>query len=140
MNSTSTFGLSPLMRIAASHLGRPVTGELRWLYAGQHDLDGLTDTDRELIHVVTGEVIPARVTGLGLRVSFFTLHLAMDRKAGVLSDGRDVTVEYLEDVYTGYDEHCSDGNAVSGDLLDLGLAFLVGRELAREEQGENLVA
>ncbi len=137
--SNSTYGLSPLMRIASAHLGRPVTGEIRWLYAGQHDLNALTDGDRELIHVVTGEVIPARVIGLGVRVSFFTLHLAMDRKSGVLKDGREVTVPYLEDVYTQYDESCPEGNAVSGDLLDLGLAFLVGRELARQNQA-NLVA
>lgn len=137
--STITYGLSPLMRVAAANLGRPVTGEVRWLYAGQHDLDGLTDSDRELIHVVTGEVIPATVVGLGLRVSFFTLHLAMDRKTGQLRDGRDVTVEYLEEVYTKYEECSPEGNAVSGDLLDLGLAFLVGRELARQDS-DDLVA
>lgn len=34
-------------------------------------------------------------------------------------------------MYTQYDESCPDGNPVSGDLLDLTLAFLVGRELAR---------
>ncbi|HYO85462.1 MAG TPA: hypothetical protein VES01_03240 [Dermatophilaceae bacterium] len=131
-----TYGLSPLMCVAAANLGRAVTGEVRWLYAGQRDLDGLTDSDRELIQVVTGELIPPRVVGLGVRVSFFTLHLAMDRKTGVLPGGTDVSVEYLEDVYTRYEQCCPEGNAVSGDVLDVALAFLVGRYLARQDQGD----
>lgn len=125
------FGLTPLLRAAAQSLGGPVTGDLRWLYAGPRDLRGLTASDRELIHVVTGEVISPELSDLGVRVSFFTLQLALDRLTGPLVDGRDVTIPYLEDVYTQYDESCPDGNPVSGDLLDLALAFLVGRELAR---------
>ncbi|MBK7722103.1 MAG: hypothetical protein IPI32_07730 [Austwickia sp.] len=130
-SSVAPFGLTPLLRAAAQTLGVPVTGDLRWLYAGARDLCGLTAADRELIHVVTGEVIPRELTGLGVRVSFFTLQLAMDRLTGPLADGRDVSIRYLEDVFTRYEEGCPDGNPVSGELLDLGLAFLVGRELAR---------
>lgn len=125
------FGLTPLLRAAAQAVGVPVTGELRRLYAGPADLRGLTDSDRELIHVVTGEVIPKNLSGIGVRVSFFTLQIAMDRLSGPLIDGRDVTIPYLEDVHTQYDQHCPAGNPISGELLDLALAFLVGRELAR---------
>lgn len=130
-NCAAPFGLTPLLRAAAQTLGVPVTGDLRWLYAGPRDLRGLTDSDRELIHVVTGEVLPQHLSAMGVRVSFFTLQLAMDRLTGPLVDGRDVSIPYLEHVYTQYDEGCADGNPVSGDLLDLALAFLVGRELAR---------
>ncbi|MBK8437061.1 MAG: hypothetical protein IPL37_11225 [Austwickia sp.] len=42
-----------------------------------------------------------------------------------------MSIRYLGDVFTRYEEGCPDGNPVSGELLDLGLAFLVGRELAR---------
>ncbi len=129
--AAAPFGLTPLLRAAAQTLGVPVTGELRWLYAGPRDLRGLTASDRELIHVVTGEVLPPHLAGLGVRVSFFTLQLAMDRLTGPLVDGRDVSIPYLEDVYSQYDARCADGNPVSGELLDLALAFLVGRELAR---------
>ncbi len=129
--ASAPFGLTPLLRAAAQTLGVPVTGDLRWLYAGARDLRGLTVSDRELIHVVTGEVLPRELSGLGVRVSFFTLQLAMDRLTGPLADGRDVSISYLEDAYTRYEQGCPEGNPVSGELLDLALAFLVGRELAR---------
>lgn len=133
--STATYGLSPLLRAASSHHGGPVPGDLRLLFAGARDLDGLTHSDRELIAVVTGELIPVPVTGLMLRVSFFTLQLALDRLAGPLMDGADASIEYLEAVYTAYEETCPlDGNPVSGGLLDLALAFLVGRDLQRQER------
>lgn len=132
------FGLTPLLRVAAQALRVPVTGDVRWLYAGPRDLRGLTDSDRELIAVVTGEVIPCEPSA-GLRVSFFALQVALDRLSGALPHGQDVSIAYLEDVYTRYDEGCPDGNPVSGDLLDLALAFLVGRDLARMDR-ESLVA
>lgn len=129
--SDTPFGLTPLLRAAAHTLGAPVAGDLRWLYAGAADLRGLTQTDRELIHVVTGEIVPRTLSEFGVRVSFFALQLAMDRLSGPLADGRDVSIGYLEEVYSRYEQGCPDGNPVSGELLDLGLAFLVGRELAR---------
>lgn len=126
------YGISPLMQVVASHLERPVTGDVRWLYAGARDLDGLTDGDRALVRAVTGENIPHTLTGLGQRVSFFVLHLAADRTLGVLRDGRPVTVEYLEEAYTAYEECSPAGNAVSGELLDRALAYLVGCEQPHE--------
>lgn len=129
----STYGLSPLLRAASAALGAPVTGDLRWLYAGPHDLDALTPSDRDLIAVVTGELFPEHVDGVGVRVSFFTLQLALDRIAGALRDGADATIEYMEAVYTGYEENCPEGNPFSGDLLDLALAYLVGKDLARQD-------
>ncbi len=128
---TGSFGLSPLLRAAATHLGHPVTGEVRWFHAGPMELSGLTDSDRELIFVATSERIPDPVPDEGMLVSFYVLQIAMDRIAGPLSDGRDVSIPYAEDVYTAYDEGCQDGNPMSGDLLDLTLAYLVGKELGR---------
>ena len=65
----STYGLSPLLRAASAALGAPVSGDLRWLYAGPHDLDALTTSDRDLIAVVTGELFPEHVEGCLLYTS-----------------------------------------------------------------------
>lgn len=127
----ASFGLSPLLRAAATHVGHRVTGELRWFQAGRVELAGLTESDRELIFVATGERIPNDIPAEGMLVSFYVLQIAMDRLAGPLKDGRDVDIAYAESVYTSYEEGCADGNPMSGDLLDLTLAFLVGRELGR---------
>ncbi|MBW3084007.1 hypothetical protein KEM60_00190 [Austwickia sp. TVS 96-490-7B] len=129
----TTFGLSPLLRSASAAIGSPVTGDLRWLYAGPRDLAALTESDRDLIAVVTGEHLPEHVEGLGVRVSFFTLQLALDRLTGPLYDGRDVSISYMEDIYSAYDADCPAGNPFSGDLLDLALAYLTGRDLARQD-------
>ncbi|WP_116112192.1 hypothetical protein [Austwickia chelonae] len=130
----TSHGLSPLLRAASAAIGAPIMGDLRWLYAGPRDLDALTVSDRELISVVTGETFPERVEGLGVRVSFFTLQLALDRLSGLLKDGQDVSISYMEKVYTAYEENCPEGNPYSGDLLDLALAYLVGRDLARQDE------
>lgn len=121
------FDLSPLVQAAAEDLG-PVTGEARWLHAGPAELAGLTASDRELVAVVTGEHLPAEIGG-ERRVSFFVLQLAADRLVGPLRDGEDVSISYMEDVYTAYESHAA-GTPVSGELLDLALAYLAGRELA----------
>lgn len=126
-----SFGLSPLLRAAATHLGHPVTGEVRWFHAGAMELSGLTASDRELIFVATSERIPHEIPDEGMLVSFYVLQIAMDRLAGPLRDGEDITVPYAESVYCAYEEGCADGNPLSGDLLDMTLAFLVGRELGR---------
>lgn len=130
----NSYGLSPLLRAASAAIGAPIKGDLRWLYAGAHDLDALTESDRDLIGVVTGEQIPTHVEGMGLRVSYFTLQLAMDRLCGPLMDGREASISYMEDVYTAYEQNCPEGNPFSGELLDLALAYLVGRDLARQDQ------
>lgn len=127
----ASFGLSPLLRAAATHVGHPVTGELRWLHAGPTELGGLTASDRDLIFVATGERVPDVIPEQGMAVSFYVLQLAMDRLAGPLADTADVSIEYAESVYTAYEESCPDGNPMSGDLLDITLAYLVGRELGR---------
>lgn len=128
---TSSFGLSPLLRAAAQHVGHPVSGDTRWLNAGPTELRGLTDSDRDLIFVATGERIPAEIPSEGLKVSFYVLQLAADRLAGPLADMRDVSIEYAENVYEAYEETCPDGNPMCGDMLDITLAYLVGRELGR---------
>lgn len=129
MTSHVGFDLSPLLWAASTDLTREVTGEVRWMRIGQEELDALTASDHALIHVVTGERLPQHAPASGLRVSFFTLQLAADRLVGPLRDGEDVSITYVEDVYTAY-ERCPVGNPVSGDLLDLALAYLAGRELA----------
>ncbi|QQS02403.1 MAG: hypothetical protein IPK37_08910 [Austwickia sp.] len=139
----STYGLSPLLRAASAALGAPVSGDLRWLYAGPHDLDALTSSDRDLIAVVTGELFPEHVEGVGVRVSFFALQIALDRIAGPLRDGEDASIEYMERVYTTYEDNCPEGNPFSGELLDLALAYLVGKDLARQDaeaRDDSLVA
>lgn len=128
--TTSSFGLSPLISAAAAHLGRPVTGDVRWLHLSGDELDRLTESDRELVHVVTGERLPRWVPDDGIPVSFFVLQLAVDRAVGPLADGRDVSITYVEDVYDAYEHGCADGNPFSGELFDFALAFLVGRDLA----------
>lgn len=129
----TTYGLSPLLRAASAAIGAPVTGDLRWLYAGANDLDALSDTDRELIAVVTGETLPDHVEGVGVRVSFFTLQMALDRLTGVLPDGLDASIVYVESTFTAYEQNCPEGNPFSGDLCDLALAYLVGRDLAQQD-------
>lgn len=132
----TTYGLSPLLRAASAAIGCPVTGELRWLYAGPHDLDALTAHDRELIAVVTGETFPEHVEGIGMRVSFFTLQFALDRITGALPAGADASIDYMEAVYSAYEDSCPEGNPFSGELLDLALAFLVGRDLAAQDAAQ----
>ncbi len=128
---TTSFELSPLLCAAATHLGHPATGDVRWAHAGPVELARLTRSDRELIHVVTGERIPTEVPEDGFPVSFFALQIAVDRLVGPLTDGQDLSIPYAEAIYTAYDERCPDGNPFSGELLDFALAFLVGRDLAR---------
>lgn len=122
------FDLTPLIQAAAEGLASPVTGETRWMSAGPVELGGLTASDRFLIHVATGEHLPAEVT-FELTISFFALQIALDRLVGPLRDGDDVSIEYIEDVYTAYENNPS-GTPVCGEVLDLALAYLVGRELA----------
>ena len=52
---TSTFDLSLLLHAAAAETGRFVTGDVRWMPAAPDDLRVLTESDRELLEVVTGE-------------------------------------------------------------------------------------
>lgn len=125
---THSFDLSAMLHAASVDTGRFVTGDVRWLSAGSAELDRLCDADRELIQVVTGE----RLSGVlheELAVSFFAWQLIVDRAAGAL-DG-DPSIAYVESVFIAYDGVCIDGNPMSGDLFDLALAFLVGRDLAR---------
>lgn len=123
------FDLSPLLWAASLHLLRDITGDVCWVRAGQEELAGLTDSDRELVRVVTGERLPEVEPGCGVLISFFALQIAADRLVGPLTDHDDVSIAYLEDAYTAY-EGCPVGSPVSGDLLDLALAYLAGRELA----------
>ena len=128
---TSSFGLAPLLHAAAAHIGAPVTGDLRWLHLGPDELARLTDADRELAHVVTGERLPFETDEDGVLVSFFVLQIALDRAVGALPQGQDVSIAYVEYVYEQYERTCPEGNPFSDDLFDLALAFLVGRELSR---------
>ena len=41
----------------------------------------------------------------------------------------------MESVFDAYEQTCADGNPVSGDLFDLALAYLVGRDLASPGPG-----
>ena len=123
--TTSSFDLSVLLHAASMECGRFVTGETRWIVAEPADLARLTADDRELLHVVTDERIDwaeheSRLT------SFFAWQLICDRATGALVG--EVTVPYVEAVFTAY-EMCVDGSPMSGDLFDLALAYLVGRDL-----------
>lgn len=127
-------GLEQLLT-ATSAVSGPVAGDERLYYAAPGDLCFLTAADRELIEVVTGEIIPEAPRGLGVRVSFFTLQIVLDRLDGALRGGEEVTIDYLEAVHTAYEMLCPHaGTPVSGDLLDLGLAWLVGKQIAREDR------
>lgn len=123
------FDLAPLLQAAADDLQTPVTGEARWACAGEIELAGLTRSDRDLIHVATGERIAKEITG-EIPVSFFALQIAVDRLVGPLRGGDDVSIAYVEDVYTHYEDSAF-GTPVNGEQLDLALAYLAGRELAR---------
>lgn len=128
MGATRIFDLTPLIQAAADDLGAPISGESRWLTAGPSELCALTASDRDLVHVVTGERLPVDPRG-EIAVSFFVLQLAADRMVGPLVDGLEVPTHYVEDVYTAY-ETCSAGTPLCGELLDFALAYLAGRELA----------
>lgn len=128
MSLHDAFDLSPLIQAAHHDLGAPVTGETRWVCVGERELSALTASDRDLIRVVTGERLPESGDG-DLAVSFFVLQIAADRLVGALRDGDDVPITYVEDVYTAYERNPS-GTPLCGELLDLSLAYLAGRELA----------
>lgn len=132
MPTMHIFELSPLLHAAALELGHPVTGDVRWLHLAAGDIARLTASDRDLVHVVTGERLDDATPESGRLVSFFTLQLAMDRAAGALLDGRDASIAYVEQVFTTYDT-CPHGNPMSDDLFDFALAYLVGRDLARAD-------
>lgn len=138
---TSTFDLSLLLHAAAAETGRFVTGDVRWMPAEPDDLRVLTDSDRELLGVVTGEHF-ARDTASGKPgteptepteplkptepASFLAWQLICDRRVGALTGP--VTVPYVESLFTDY-EMCVDGNPMSDDIFDLALAYLVGHDL-----------
>ena len=128
MTTTGSFDLSALLHAASVDTGRFVTWETCWLTAGPAELDRLRDADRELICVVTGERLPERAWD-EQPISFFAWQLIADRASGALVG--DPTIAYVESVFSAYDGVCIDGNPMSGDLFDLALAFLVGRDLAR---------
>lgn len=122
---TGSFDLSPLLHAAAAETGRFVTGELRWMAAEPAELSRLTASDRELIGVVTGERVERHLDEPVL-TSFFAWQLMCDRAIGALLG--EVTIPYVEALFTAY-ETCVDGSPMSGDLFDLALAYLVGRDL-----------
>lgn len=146
---TSTFDLSLLLHAAAAETGHFVTGDVRWMPAAPDDLRVLTESDRELLEVVTGERF-GRDTAPGkpgaepnepnepteptepteatepAPASFLAWQLICDRRTGALTGP--VTVPYVESLFTDY-EMCVDGNPMSDDIFDLALAYLVGRDL-----------
>ncbi|MDO5712039.1 MAG: hypothetical protein Q4P32_09920 [Micrococcales bacterium] len=128
MTRTGPFDLSALLHAASLDTGRFVTGETCWLNAGPAELDLLWAADRELVHIVTGERLP-RASCDELAISFFAWQFVADRACGALVG--DPSIAYVESVFSAYDGVCIDGNPMSGDLFDLALAFLVGRDLAR---------
>ena len=91
------FDLAPLLQAAADDLQTTVTGEARWACAGEIELAGLTRSDRDLIHVATGERIAKEIT-CEIPVSFFALQIAVDRLVGPLRGGDYVSIAYVEDV------------------------------------------
>ena len=72
--------------------------------------------------------IAKEITG-EIPVSFFALQIAVDRVVGPLRGGDYVSIAYVEDVYTHYEDSAF-GTPVNGEQLDLALAYLAGRELA----------
>lgn len=122
---TGSFDLSLLLHAAAAEFGRFVTGDLRWVQAEPADLIRLTASDRELIEVVTGERFESHPDEPVL-ASFFAWQLMCDRAIDALL--YEVTIPYVEALFTAY-EMCVDGSPMSGDLFDLALAYLVGRDL-----------
>ncbi len=128
MTTIGSFDLSALLHAASVDTGHFVTGETAWLTVGPDELDRLCDADRELINVVTGErLFPGAYEEQV--ISFFALQLIADRSTGALVG--DPSIAYVESLFSAYDGVCIDGNPISGDLFDLALAFLVGRDLAR---------
>lgn len=122
---TGSFDLSLLLHAASADTGRFVTGDLRWVQAEPADMMRLTASDRELIEVVTGERFE-RHPDSPVLASFFAWQLMCDRALGALQC--EVTIPYVEALFTVY-ETCIDGSPMSGDLFDLALAYLVGRDL-----------
>ncbi len=123
--TTAHFDLSLLLQVAAMESGRFITGEVRWMVAQPADIARLTPSDRELLHVVTGERWEWSADEPA-PMSFFAWQIVCDRAVGALAD--EVTVPYVESLFTDY-ESCVDGSPMSGDLFDLALAYLVGRDL-----------
>ncbi len=122
---TASFDLSLLLHVAAAEAGRFITGDVRWMVAEPADLARLSASDRELIHVVTGERLDWAADE-PVETSFFTWQIICDRATGELSG--DVSVAYVEALFTDY-ELCVDGSPMSDDVFDLALAYLVGRDL-----------
>ncbi|WP_116113095.1 hypothetical protein [Austwickia chelonae] len=60
------------------------------------DLDYLTDTDRQLIHAVTGEVIWQGQEPHERPLSAFAMQIAVDRRTRALAEGEEISQSYLQ--------------------------------------------
>lgn len=94
------------------------------------DLAFLTDSDLDLIHATTGERIWRGAGASTQPVTAFTRQIAVDRRAGTLKAGAEVTAAYL--VRTGSVIEANGGvNPFSGVHLQRALAYLAGRRDGR---------
>jgi hypothetical protein len=89
-----------------------------------NDLDYLTDSDRDLIHAVTGEVIEPGQRPQDRPLSAFAMQIAVDRKCGALRAGLDISAGYLRRTNRLLLQLKVPSNPFSGPILDKALGYL----------------
>ena len=119
---TPVWGAGATSSTATSRISRVDDGEHINIYAK------LTASDRELIYQATGWRMP---DGFGENPGQDGLHpqmagmLALDRHAGRLGPGQDVTAAYIKDMAQQYQRASLDGsNPYRGEEWDKALAYL----------------
>lgn len=88
------------------------------------DLDYLTESDREFIEAVTGEVIEPGQRPQDRPISPFAMQLAVDRKNGGLSAGVEVSGAYLQRTNRLLLRLNVPANPFSGELLERALEYV----------------
>lgn len=93
-----------------------------------NDFRYLSDSDKDLLGVVTGERIDPGITDRVGAASAFAQQLALDRRTGDLAPGQDVTAVYLRNASAEIDRANAGRpgfrNPYSGPFMDRAIAHL----------------
>lgn len=119
----------------------PVTpaaaGATRRTFSVLNDFRYLTESDKDLLREVTGEIIdPALMDGRG-RASALAQQLALDRRTGELAPNQPVTGVYLQNAAAGLEAsnagRTSFNNPYSGEVYDRALEWLAAHGRSRAD-------
>lgn len=142
MHISSAYGVplqsppaSPMVQGPASVSGAQVAS--REKFSVLNDFRYLTDTDKDLLEVATGEVIEPGITQRSGAASAFAQQLALDRRTGELAPNQDVTAVYLRNAAAEIDRVNAGRpgfrNPYGGEVMDRAVAYLESQGRGRAD-------